>query len=100
MAHYTSRRLRADTEAEMIAALPWARFDGGWVSSSPAYAIAIQGTRTVTPGTYDDEGAEITPPAIDGRCHAILRTTAAFAHGIEPALIVEGVEPGWWEWAE
>jgi hypothetical protein len=55
--HYTSRRLRADTEADLIAALHWARFDGGWVSSGPAYAIAIQGTRTVTPGTYDEEGA-------------------------------------------
>lgn len=100
MTHYTSLRLRADTEADLIAALSWARSGDGWVNSGPTYALAIQGARTVTSGTYDDEGAEVTPPEVDNRCHAILRVADGHPHEIDPALIVEGVEPGWWEWAE
>jgi hypothetical protein len=32
--------------------------------------IAELGPRIITPGTYDDEGNEITPPVIDPRFHA------------------------------
>lgn len=86
--------LRAETEADIIAALPFARDvdgdgDGFWIDATRDFALCIIGPVTVTPGVYDDDGAEITPPVIDARFHANMRCTEAFAAKVPSAIRID-----------
>lgn len=72
--------LRAATEAELIAALPWAvNTDGHLVTTSHAYALDLIGSVVITPAVYDTSGGPdvapilVTPAVVDERCHANLR---------------------------
>lgn len=81
--------LRADTEAGLIAACPFLRGpDDFWITGTADYALSIIGPVVTTPGTYDDEGEELTPPVVDARFHANLRCTEAIAALVPPEVIV------------
>lgn len=94
--------LRADTEAELIAALPWARGedeDGGeyWLTAGPGWALDVIGP---VARLREFAGAEIEPPVIDGRFHANLRLAAPGVVSVTEAVIVspEPSSPArWWE---
>ena len=43
-----------------------------WRTASHKHAFFPNGARTITSGTYDDEGNELTAPVMDNRFHAIL----------------------------
>lgn len=85
--------LRAHSEADLITACPFLRGtnDEGvpvWITGTADYALSIIGPVVTTPGTYDDEGQEITPPVVDARFHANLRCTEAIAALVPPQVIV------------
>ncbi|MAZ84113.1 MAG: hypothetical protein CME90_10975 [Hoeflea sp.] len=85
---YAYIKLRADTEQDaMNAAIAAAelpehqRFvllapdengDLQWQLASEQHAFFPSGPRIISPGAYDENGTEITPPEIDTRFHAIL----------------------------
>ena len=86
---------------------------GGALRPAPGVTIARLGPHVLAPGTYDGEGAEITPPVMDSRFHAnfwlspqavalngwqgwamtwTLTGTAAAANKSEAAVAVAGIE--------
>lgn len=84
--------LRTATEAAMIAALSFARGeteDGDpiWLTCGEGFAFDPIGPMVTEPGTYDEEGEEVTPPTIDSRFHANLRCSAEVA-----ALVPAGIQ--------
>ncbi|MHA6641354.1 hypothetical protein [Mesorhizobium sp. A623] len=83
----TDLYLRADTEADLAAALPFAHQNDEWITSTHDYALDLIGPVVATDGTYDENGKELTAPIIDARFHANLRCTAEFA-----ALVPEGIQ--------
>ena len=90
--------LRADTEADLIAALPWARIDDEdtgprWLDGGDGWALSIVGPVVTAPGAYDEDGAEIEPPTIDGRFHANLRVASAELAESVPAEIIVSPAP-------
>lgn len=93
---YVDLYLRADTESDLVAALSWARVedeDGPrWSGGGDGYALHIIGPLVTTPGEYDDDGAETSPPVIDPRFHANLRCSAEVAATV-PAEVIVTPEP-------
>ncbi|WP_054312926.1 hypothetical protein [Mesorhizobium sp. 1M-11] len=86
--------LRADTEADMIAALPWARAiapagDGVWNRSTESYALDLVGAVVTAPGVYGEDHAVITQPTLDDRFHANLRCTAEIAAQVTANIIID-----------
>lgn len=61
---------------------------------APGIDVDHLGPVTITPGTYDADGAEITPPVVDARHHVNFRMG-------EPAVsrLDEHGDPIWWQWA-
>jgi len=69
--------LRADAEADLIAALPMLRGigeDGAavWRPGAPGWALLVIGPMVRADAVVDDEGAVLTPAEMDTRCHANL----------------------------
>lgn len=98
MTEFIDLFLRAETEAALIAALPFARGpdeDGQpiWLGSGDGYALDLIGPMVTTEGTYDGDGAELTPPVIDQRFHANLRCSAEVAALVPIGLSVEPDSP-------
>lgn len=89
----TTIRLRAESEAALIEALPWARQDGGWVLATHQWALDVIGPIVTTPGTYDEDFVELTPPITDSRFHANLMLLGGFAPEIPDGLIVTPSNP-------
>lgn len=96
---FTDIYLRADTEAELKAALPWAVDDGDWVLASPDHALDLIGpvmTADAVMGEPDPETGEPvieTPPVFDTGFHANLRCIGGFAPEIPAELIVRPKHP-------
>lgn len=65
--------LRADTEADLAAALPWLRNDDGEWQAPAGCALDIIGSVATMPAVLDAEGNVVEPAALDTRCHANLR---------------------------
>jgi len=66
--------MRADDEAALKSALPWAVTQKGeWVIATPSYALDLIGPLEIVPAVSDLDGTEISPAVIDPRCHANLR---------------------------
>lgn len=89
--------LRAADEAALIAALPWARGideDGDpiWLTGSHDYALVVIGTLVVSPGEYDEDGEEISPPVVAEGYHANLRCTEEIA-ALVPDEVIIAPEP-------
>lgn len=95
--------LKAATEADLIAALPWARTvqptaydeemqviatEEVWATNGDGWALDVIGPVVTTPGTYDVDGNEITAPVIDQACHANLRTWGSFAETIPAEVVI------------
>lgn len=89
--------LRTDTEAAMAEAIPFARtsdeFGDRWIEATTDFALAVVGPVVIDPGTYDEEGAEITPPVIDNRFHVNLRCTEAIAAMVPAGIVVTPENP-------
>jgi len=85
--------LRADTEADMIAALPWARGEAGWITGGDGWALDVIGPVVTSPGEYDEDGTEIVAPVVDGRFHANLRLAAPGAVPDVPDDVIVSPEP-------
>lgn len=97
---FTDFCLRAETEADLKAALPWAIDDEGcWVASTLEYDLDLIGPiMTAEPvlGEEDPETGErevITPPVFDDGFHANLRCIGAFLPDIDPAFIFHPKRP-------
>ncbi len=89
---YLDLYLRADTEADLIAALPFARWTDDdeiahWNRDADEWALDLIGPMMVSAGTYDEAGDELTPPVIDNRFHANMRCSEAIA-----ALVPEAIQ--------
>lgn len=73
--------LRAGNAGALASACPWLRGEDEetgerfWLTSGEGFAFDPIGVLVLDPGTYDDEGAEISPPVIDDRFHANLLCT-------------------------
>lgn len=79
--------LRADTEVEMIEALPFARGDEGWLSAGAGFALDVIGPVVITPAVF--EGDEIATPAVlDNRFHVNLRCSPDIAEQVPMELRV------------
>ena len=83
--------LRAESEAALAEALPFARSTDEtgapcWIDYTHDYALDRIGPVVTTPGVYDEDGAEITPPVINPAYHANLRCTPEIA-ALVPAEI-------------
>lgn len=86
-------RLRADTEDELAAALPWFRGIGEngepvWVLASPHHALDVIGPLELSPPRMNAEGEIEATAEIDGRFHANLALDDAhpFATAITAAV--------------
>lgn len=96
--------LRAETEAELVAALPWAREQDGdadphWATGGEGWALDIIGPVVIAAGSYDDDGAELAAPVIDRRCHANLRCTPEIADSIPTGVRIAPPETPARVWA-
>ena len=85
--------LRTDTAEALAAACPFLRSkdeDGAdiWLLAGDGFAFDPIGPVVTVPGTYDEEGNEITPPVIDNRFHANLRCTTDIAEEVPAELRV------------
>ena len=72
--------LRTSSQEHLSAACPFlhGKDENGksiWLLAGEGFAFDPIGPIVVVPGTYDEEGNEITPPVIDNRFHANLRCT-------------------------
>lgn len=90
--------LRAADEAAMIEALPFLRGqddDGNpaWITSSQTWALDVIGPLEVTPGIYDEEGAQLVAPVVDGRFHANLRCAPEIAAQVPEEVRTEPSSP-------
>mgnify|MGYP001058085069 FL=1 len=90
--------LRTDTAEALAAACPFLRSkdeDGAdiWLLAGDGFAFDPIGAIVVVPGTYDEEGNEITPPVIDSRVHANLRCTEAVAAKVPESIRVYPATP-------
>lgn len=68
MTYYTMIYFRADNEAAFVASWPTLAANAlprNWDADHV-------GSVTTTPGTYDEDGNEVTPPVVDGRYHVNL----------------------------
>lgn len=83
--------LRADTEQQLIEALPFLRAEEGWLVS-PKFALALYGPLVVTPAVLDGETV-ITPAVIDDRFHANLRCAPDIAEQVPPEIIIQPTNP-------
>lgn len=86
--------LRAETETALIEACPFLRGvdDNGnpiWVTGTLDYALSIIGPVVGTPGDYDDDGVEVTPPVMDDRFHANLRCLPSIANQVPSEVVVD-----------
>lgn len=91
--------LRAADEAELIAALPFARGEDEegnplWLAAGDGWALDLIGPLVIDAGSYGEDGEEIEPPVIDGRYHANLRTTSAELAASVPEGVIVTPEPG------
>ena len=92
----TTIYLRAATEAELKAALPFAVRDGEWLAYTHDWAIDLIGPMVVTPavmGGTVDEPVIVTPAVIDGRYHANLEFLRGFTANIPSAVVITPVSP-------
>ena len=90
--------LRAADEAALAAACPFLRGldDEGapcWLTAGNGWALDLIGPVALSPGQYDEDGNEVTPPVIDSRYHANLRCSAAVADLVPEDLIVTPDHP-------
>ena len=91
---YTDHYLRAATEADLKAALPWAvDGEGEWITGGKTYALDLIGGVVTEPGTYDEDGNELTAPVIDDRFHANLHANADFAEDVSGVEITAPATP-------
>ena len=92
-------RLRADTEAALVEALPMLRTvdaDGTpcWLTAGPACDLDPIGPLALTAPVVDPETGEVVEPAVvDERYHANLRGPRRGSDPAEWAAIVSAVEP-------
>ncbi|PWC69092.1 hypothetical protein TSH7_01205 [Azospirillum sp. TSH7] len=92
-------RLRADTEAALIDALPMLRTvdaDGApcWLTAGPVCDVDPIGPLTLTAPVVDPETGEVMEPAVvDERWHANLRGPRIGAAPAEWEAIVSAAEP-------
>ena len=107
MSKYPYLKLRADTEQDaMNAAIAAAelpedqRFtllgldENGelqWRTASNKHAFFPNGPRTITEGTYDIDGNELTAPVVDDRFHAILAVRPDMAASVRAVLGAVGL---------
>ena len=101
---YTDLFLRADTEADLKAALPWALYgddapegfeEGDWRESVRfQYALDLIGPITVTDAVMDEDGETVlTPAVVDDGFHANLRLIDGFAPDVPAEFIVHPTNP-------
>ncbi len=92
-------RLRADTEAALIDALPMLRgedVDGApcWLTAGPVCDVDPIGALALTaPATDPDSGEVVTPAVVDDRFHANVRGPRIGADPAEWEAIVSAAEP-------
>lgn len=67
--------------------------DSIWLLAGEGFAFDPIGPIVVVPGTYDEEGNEITPPVIDNRFHANLRCTEGVAVKVPESIRVYPAAP-------
>ncbi len=101
MSIFTDLCLVADTEADMIAALPFARDadengNAMWQRSGNGWALDPIGPLCTTPAVIGADMIVVTPAVIDERFHANLRLYGLgldLQAGIPAAVIVAPVNP-------
>ncbi|WP_376957746.1 hypothetical protein ABNQ39_11495 [Azospirillum sp. A26] len=87
-------RLRADTEAALIDALPMLRQGDGWLTAGPLCDFDPIGPLALTAPVLDPDTGEVTEPAdIDERWHANIRGPRVGADPDAWAAIVVAAEP-------
>ena len=64
-----------------------------WLTSGDGFALDVIGLIVSEPGTYDDEGQELTPPVIAPGFHANLRCTDEVAVQVPETVIVTPDNP-------
>lgn len=95
----TTLRLRADTEAALIDAMPMLRTvdaDGAtcWLTAGPVCDLDPIGPLALTAPVVDpDTGEVVTPAVVDERFHANVRGPRRGADPAEWAAIVEAAAP-------
>lgn len=90
--------LRAGNADDLASACPWLHGEDGngeriWLTSGEGFAFDPIGVLVLDPGTYDDEGAEITLPIFAEGWHGNLRCTEEVATRVPPAIMVEPNNP-------
>lgn len=79
--------LKASTEVEMIAAIPFARStdeDGReyWVNAGDGFVLDVIGPVCVTEGIYGEDGVELSPPVFDNNFHVNIRCNDEIATNV------------------
>lgn len=85
--------LRAGNAGALASACPFLRSEGKWPTTGDGFALDIIGPVVTEPGTYDDEGQELTPPVMDNRFHANLRCTEEVAALVPDTVIIRPATP-------
>lgn len=85
--------LRASTPETLASACPFLWGEDGWITSSDCWAFDPIGPIVSTPGIYDEDGNEVTPPVIDDRFHANLRCTEGVAAMVPEEIRVHPETP-------
>ena len=95
---YVDLYLRAGNAGALASACPFLRGEGEdgkthWITGTVDFALSVIGPVVAEPGTYDDEGAELTAPVMDNRFHANLRCTPEIAELVPDSVRVSPSSP-------
>lgn len=90
--------LRAGNAGALASACPFLRGedeDGNrfWITTGDDWALDVIGALVLGPGTYDEDGEEITPPVIAEGFHANLRCTEEIAARVPDTVRVTPTNP-------
>ncbi|WEX10275.1 hypothetical protein [Chelativorans sp. AA-79] len=90
--------LRAGNAGALASACPFLRGEDEngeriWLTSGEGFSLDIIGPVVITPGEYDEDGTEITPPVLDERFHVNLRCTDEIAAQVPDSFKVSPSTP-------
>ena len=92
MSEYTDYCLKADSEAELATALPFARTNDEngqevWVLGGENYALDLIGDVVAEPAVTDENGNITTPAVLADGFHSNLRIWGSFQHDLSAVLL-------------
>jgi hypothetical protein len=80
--------LKAGSEEDLAAALPWARGDDSWRTVGTGWALDVIGTMYNDDAVFGETGEMLSPPTAREGFHANLRCSPVMTESIPQAVVI------------